>query len=50
MSKYMIYNSGEVTFIEKPTMDDAKQWAIMYCDHSDEILVRKVEVIVTIEK
>jgi hypothetical protein len=43
MSKYMIYNSGEVTFIEKPTMDEAKQWAIMYCDHSDEIIVRKVD-------
>ena len=38
----MIYNNDEVTFILQPTLDDAKQWAIMYCDHSHEIIVREV--------
>ena len=42
MSKYMIYNNDEVTFILRPTLDDAKQWAIMYRDHSHEIIVREV--------
>jgi len=42
MSKFMIYNADEVTFILARTLDEAKQWAIMYCDHSDEIIVREV--------
>lgn len=42
MSKYMIYNNDEVTFILKKSLDEAKQWAIMYCDHSHEIIVRQV--------
>jgi len=42
MSKFMIYNNDEVTFILKESLDEAKQWAIMYCDHSDEIIVRHV--------
>ena len=42
MSKYMIYNNDEVTFILQSTLDDAKQWAIMYCDHSHEIIVRPI--------
>ena len=46
MSKYMIYNNDEVTFILQPTLDDARQWAIMYCDHSDEIIVREVSDII----
>ena len=37
-----VYNNKEVTFIEKQTMDQARQWAIMYCDHSDEIIVREI--------
>ena len=41
--KYMIYNNSEVTFIISESLDDAKQWAIMYCDHSHEIIVRPVE-------
>ena len=45
MSKYMIYNNDEVTFILQRTLDDAKQWAIMYCDHSHEIIVREVSEI-----
>jgi hypothetical protein len=42
MSKYMIYNNDVVTFILQRTLDDARQWAIMYCDHSHEIIVREV--------
>ena len=38
----MIYNADEVTFILKKTLDEAKQWAIMYCDHSYEIIVREI--------
>lgn|GEM_PF-1375122 len=45
MSKFMIYNADEVTFIIKKTLDEARQWAIMYCDHSDEIIVREVSEI-----
>ena len=42
MSKFMIYNNDEVTFILKSSLDEAKQWAIMYCDHSHEIIVREI--------
>lgn len=42
MSKFMIYNADEVTFILKRSLDEAKQWAIMYCDHSYEIIVREI--------
>jgi hypothetical protein len=38
----MVYNNKEVTFIEKQTIHQAWQWAIMYCDHSDEIIVREI--------
>ena len=41
----MIYKADEVTFIIKKTLDEARQWAIMYCDHSDEIIVREVSEI-----
>ncbi len=42
MRKFIIYNNNEVTFILKKSLDEAKQWAIMYCDHSHEIIVREV--------
>ena len=42
MSKFMIFNADEVTFILKRDLDEAKQWAIMHCDHSYEIIVREV--------
>jgi len=42
MSKFMIYNADEVTFILAKTLDEAKKWAIMYCDHSHEIIVREI--------
>jgi hypothetical protein len=31
--------------IKKNTLDEARQFAIMYCDHSDEILVREINVL-----
>ena len=48
MSKFMIYNKDEVTFILKKDLEEAKQWARMYCDHSYEIIVREVSEIRTI--
>ena len=42
MSKFMIYNADEVTFILAKTLGEARQWAIMYCDHSHEIIVREI--------
>ncbi len=48
MRKFMIYNSSEVTFIFKNDLDEARQWAIMYCDNSYEIIVREVSEIRTI--
>ena len=45
MNKYMIYNNNEVTFVFKDSLDEAKQFAIMYCDHSHEIIVRQVSYI-----
>ena len=41
----MIYNNDEVTFVLKDSLDEAKQFAIMYCDHSHEIIVRQVSYI-----
>lgn len=41
-SKYIVYNKDEVIFILKNSLDEARQWAIMYCDHSYEIIVREV--------
>lgn len=45
MNKYMIYNNNEVTFVLKKSLDEAKQFAIMHCDHSHEIIVRQVSYI-----
>ena len=42
MSKFMIYNADKVTFILKRTMNEAKQWAVNYCDHSHEIIIREI--------
>jgi hypothetical protein len=42
MSKFMIYNKDVVTFMLAKSLDEAKQWAIMYCDHSYEIIVREI--------
>ena len=46
MSKFMIYNKDVVTFILKRDLEEAKQWAIMYCDNSYEIIVREISDIV----
>jgi hypothetical protein len=31
--------------IKKNTLDEARQFAIMYCNHSDEIIVREINVL-----
>ena len=41
-SKYMIYNNDTLTIKEFECLDDAKHFAINYCDHSHEILVRPI--------
>ena len=41
--KYMIYNDDTLTIKEFDCLDDAKHFAINYCDHSHEILVRQVD-------
>ena len=46
MSKFMIYNNDEVTFILQRTLDDAKQWAKMHCGHRDEVIVREISDII----
>tara|TARA_R110002167_G_scaffold244310_1_gene449885 strand:- start:279 stop:431 length:153 start_codon:yes stop_codon:yes gene_type:complete len=46
MSKYMIYNNYEVIFILKPTLKEAKEWAIMQVsDCYKEIIVKEVSEI-----
>ena len=42
-SKYMIYNNDTLTIKEFECLDDAKHFAINYCDHSHEIIVRQVD-------
>ena len=46
MSKFMIYNNDEVTFILQRTLEDAKQWAKMHCGHRDEVIVREISDII----
>ena len=46
MSKFMIYNKDEVTLILKRYLEEAKHWAIMFCDHSYEIIVIEISDIV----
>ena len=47
--QYMIYNNYEVIFILKPTLKEAKEWAIMqalkYGDCYKEMIVKEVSEI-----
>jgi hypothetical protein len=45
MNTYIIINGFDAMLIKKNTLDEARQFAIMYCDHSDEILVREINVL-----
>ena len=45
MNTYIIINGFDSLIIKRDTLDEAKQFAIMYCDHSREILVREIKVL-----
>ena len=45
MNTYIIINGLDSLLIKRSTLDEAKQFAIMYCDHSKDILVREIRVL-----
>ena len=45
MNTYIIINGFDAMLIKKNTLDEARQFAIMYCNHSDEIIVREINVL-----
>lgn len=45
MNTYIVINGLDSLIIKKSTLDEAKQFAIMYCDHSEDILVREIKVL-----
>lgn len=45
MRNYIIINGTDSMIIKKESLDDARQFAIMYCDHSREIIVRHIDVL-----
>jgi len=45
MNTYIIINGFDAMLIKKNTLDDARQFAIMYCNHSEEIIVREINVL-----
>ena len=50
MNTYIIFKGFEITYINKDSLDDARQFAIMYCDHSQEIIVREFKNIRNLTK
>jgi len=50
MKKYIVINGTTVYHIEKKSDSDARHWAINYCDHSLEVIVREYTEIVPIVK
>jgi len=45
MNTYIIINGLDSLIIKRNTLDEAKQFAIMYCDHSKDIVVREIRVL-----
>jgi hypothetical protein len=45
MKSYIIINGTNSMIIKKNSLDDARQFAIMYCDHSKDIIVRHIDVL-----
>lgn len=45
MKSYIIINGTDSMIIKKSSLDDARQFAIMYCNHSEEIIVRRIDVL-----
>jgi len=42
MTKFIIINGKEVTYIEKKSLADAVTYCQNYCNHSEEVIVREV--------
>jgi len=45
MKTYIIINGLDSLIIKRDTLDEAKQFAVMYCDHSKDIIVREIRVL-----
>ena len=45
MNTYIIINGLDSLIIKRYTLDEAQQFAIMYCDHSEDIVVREIRVL-----
>lgn len=45
MKTYIIINGTDSMIIKKSSLNDARQFAIMYCNHSEEIIVRRIDVL-----
>lgn len=45
MKSYIIINGTDSMIIKKSSLDDARQFAIMYCDHSKDIIVRQIDLL-----
>lgn len=45
MNTYIIINGLDSLIIKRDTLGEARQFAIMYCDHSQEIVVREIRVL-----
>ena len=46
MKTYIIINGLESKLIKKNTLDEARHYAINYCDHSKDIIVRQINVLI----
>ena len=47
MKTYIIINGLNTTIIDRPTITDARHAAINMCDHSNEVIIREVNNIVS---
>jgi hypothetical protein len=45
MNTYIIINGLDALIIKKNTFDEARHFAINCCDHSQEIIVREINVL-----
>ena len=45
MNTYIIINGLDSLLIKRNTLDEARQFAVMYCDHSKDIVVREIRVL-----
>lgn len=45
MKTFIVVNGKHLRIIERETMDQAKEFAVNFMDHSKEIIVREIETI-----